>query len=54
MFIDNLTALTDYDIIKIADELKIKEFRGVFMRDTLPKQISNKVECAILLIETHL
>ena len=48
MFIDNLTALTDYDIIEIANELKIKDFRGVFMRYTLPKQISNKAECGIL------
>jgi hypothetical protein len=47
MFIDNLTALTNHDIIKIADELKIKDFRGVFMRDTLPSKINN-VECGIL------
>ena len=47
MFVDNLKALTNYDIIKIVDELKIKDFRGVFMRDTLPNKI-NKVECGIL------
>ena len=47
MFIDNLTALTNYDIIKIADELKIKDFRGVFMRDILPSKI-NDIECGIL------
>ena len=34
MFIDNLKPLTNYNIIKIANELKIKDFRGVFMRDT--------------------
>jgi len=40
MFIKNLKSLTNYDIIKIANELKISNFTGVFMRDTLPsKQI---------------
>jgi hypothetical protein len=29
-------------------KIEISNFRGVFMRDTLPKQISNKVECEIL------
>ena len=48
MFIDNLTALTNYEIVKMVKELKIKNFRGVFMRDTLPKQISNKIECGII------
>ena len=37
MFIDNLRPMTNYDIIKMANELKVKGFRGVFMRDTLPK-----------------
>jgi hypothetical protein len=34
MFIDNLTALKNYDIIKIAKELKIKNFRDVFIKET--------------------
>lgn len=45
MFIGNPKPLTNYDVIKIVDELKIKNLRRVFMRDTLTKQISNKVEC---------
>jgi hypothetical protein len=47
MFIDNLTALTNYEIEKMVKELKIKDFRGVFMRDTLPSRINN-IEYRIL------
>ena len=47
MFIDNLKPLTNYDIIKIVNELKISNFREVFMRDTLPNKI-NELECRIL------
>ena len=47
MFIDNLTALTNYDIVKIVKELKIKDFGGVFMRDTLPSKMNDE-ECGIL------
>jgi hypothetical protein len=47
MFIDNLTALTNHDIVRIVKELKIKDFRGVFMRDTLPSKV-NTIECGIL------
>ena len=45
MFINE--PLTNYDITKLARELKIKNFRGVFMRDTLPDKV-NKVECGIV------
>jgi hypothetical protein len=47
MFIENLKPLTNYDIINLANELKISNFIGAFMRDTLLKQISN-IECGIL------
>jgi hypothetical protein len=43
-FVENLQPLTNYDIINLANELKISNFRGVFMRDTLP----SKIECGIL------
>ena len=36
MFIDNLNPMINYDIANIANELEIKDFRGVFMRDALP------------------
>jgi hypothetical protein len=42
MFIKNLKPLTNYDIINLVNELKISNFRGVFMKDALPKQINNK------------
>lgn len=34
MFIETLKPLTNYDITNLVNELKIKDFRGVFMRDT--------------------
>lgn len=40
-------ALTDHDINKYVKLLKIPNFRGIFMRDTLPKK-TRKVECLIL------
>jgi hypothetical protein len=43
MFIENLKALTNYDIINLANELKISNFRGVFMRDTLPSEINHRM-----------
>ena len=48
MFIKTLTPLTNYDNTNTLSKwIKIKNFRGVFMRDTLPSKI-NKVECGIL------
>ena len=47
MFIKILEQITNHDITKLAKELKIKNFRGVFMRDTLPNKVSNK-ECGIV------
>ena len=43
MFIKTLRSLANYDITNLASELKIKYFKGVFMRDTLPIKINNKL-----------
>lgn len=39
--------LTDDDIINFVKKTKIKYFRGVFMRDKLPKK-SRQVECGVI------
>lgn len=52
MFIKNLKPLTNYDIINLANELKISNFRGVFMKDTLPSKI-NKIECGIMNLKSN-
>ena len=39
--------LSNLELIQAAKELKIPNFRGVFLRDTLPKK-SRKKECGIL------
>lgn len=46
-----MSALTNFDIIRYAADLKIPYFRGVFMRDTLPKK-ARKVECGIVNLNT--
>lgn len=46
-----MSALTNFDIIRYAADLKIPHFRGVFMRDTLPKK-ARKVECGIVNLNT--
>ena len=35
-------ALTNVDILKYVEILKIPNFRGVFMRDELPKKIKSE------------
>lgn len=40
-------ALTDKDLKHYAKKLKIKNFRGVFMKDTLPRKI-RRHECGII------
>ena len=45
-----LDTLSNFDIIRIAKQLKIKSFRGVFMRDSLPKKIKTN-ECGIVNLE---
>ena len=40
-------ALSNHELIEYIKQLKIKHFRGVFMRDDLPKKKRNK-ECGIV------
>ena len=40
-------ALTNHELINYIKQLGIKNFRGVFMRDNLPKKIFKK-ECGIV------
>ena len=46
-------ALTNFDLIDYVKKLKIPYFRGVFMRDNLPKKIRKK-ECGIMNFNTSL
>lgn len=39
-----IKALSQYDLMKYVKKLKIKNFRGIYMRDTLPKKQNNKVK----------
>ncbi len=43
--------LTNFELVEYAKKLKIKDFRGVFMRDTLPRQPYSK-ECGIMNFNT--
>ena len=43
--------LTNFDLYDYAKKLEIPYFRGVFMRDTLPKQIRQR-ECGIMNLNT--
>ncbi|RZF36184.1 hypothetical protein LSTR_LSTR012808 [Laodelphax striatellus] len=45
-------ALTDADLYKYACRLKLKHFRGVFMRDALPASGPLKRECGIINLDT--
>ena len=44
-------SLSNFDLIKYADDLNISNFRGVFMRDELPK-IPRQYECGIVNFNT--
>lgn len=44
-------SLTNFDIDDLIKKLKIPNFRGVFMRDTLPKR-PRRVECGIMNFNT--
>lgn len=52
ILIDNIElpnkALTNLELIGAAKKLSIPEFRGVFLRDTLPRGKPRKIECGIL------
>ena len=43
--------LTNIDLYRYARELKINNFRGVFIRDTLPR-IAHQTECGIVNLNT--
>ena len=45
-------ALSNIDLLEYIDILKVPKFRGVFMRDELPKRI-NPVECGIVNLSPH-
>ena len=45
-------ALDNIQLLKYADLLKVPKFRGVFIRDELPKSL-NRVECGIVNLSTH-
>lgn len=49
--IDDSKGLTNFELIEYAKKLKIKNFRGVFMRDTLPLVAHNN-ECGIVNLNT--
>lgn len=40
--------LNNVELLEAARKLRIPNFRGVFLRDTLPKNSYGKVECGIL------
>ena len=45
-------ALTNIDILRYVEILKIPNFRGVFMRDELPRR-TKSTECGIMNFNTH-
>lgn len=45
--------LTDIDLLKYAKIMKIPHFRGVFMRDTLPKSGALKRESAVINLDDN-
>lgn len=45
--------LTDKDLIRYAKKLKLPYFKGVFMRDTLPRIPPNKNESAIINLDVQ-
>ena len=50
-YISDERGLTNIDLYKYARELKIDNFRGVFMRDSLPK-VAHRKECGIVILNT--
>ena len=43
--------LNQYDLMKYVNRLKIKNFKGIYMRDNLPKTV-NKKECGIMNLDS--
>ena len=46
-------SLSNFDLINWIKKLKIKHFRGIFSRDTLPNQI-NETEVGIVNLDSHI
>ena len=51
LYISDDRGLTNIDLYRYARELKIDNFRGVFMRDTL-QRIAHQMECGIVNLNT--
>ena len=51
LYIPNERGLTNTELYAYAKDLKIQNFRGVFMRNTLPRTV-NRVECGIVNFNT--
>lgn len=47
MFRNNHKPLTNYGMINLKNKLKIKNFKEVFIRDTLSNK-TNKIKCGIV------
>lgn len=45
-------ALTNFDIVDLVKKLKIPHFRGVFMRNRLPKKI-HRNECGVVNLDNY-
>ena len=45
--------LTNHELLKYAKLFKIKNFRGVFMRDTLPKNRFKSIESGIVNLDSN-
>ena len=47
-----IKALSQYDLIKYIDKLRIKNFQDVYMRDNLPKTSNKGTECGIMNLDS--
>ena len=47
-----MSALTNLDILRYVDRENLPNFRGVFMRDTLPRSGPNHTECGVVNLNT--
>ena len=48
----SLTPLTNLDILRYVDREQLPNFRGVYMRDTLPGKCTHNKECGIMNLDT--
>ena len=47
-----MTGLSNFDLLRYVQQTNLPHFRGVFMRDTLPKSEPSKKECGIVNLNT--